>query len=295
MNVSKQAQDLSIIIGTHNTKKLLKNTLTSLQEMDLGKIRYEIIVIDDCSNDNTSDMLKSDFPFVSIIRNARNLGYSKSYNKGTKQALGKYILHLNSDVLFSKTSSLVELIHFMDNHKNIGIAGCRILKQNGRLDLPCKRSFPTLANVFFQTVGLARLFPSNKFFGNYYLGFLPERQLCEVDCIMGAFMLIRKEVFTKIGLLDERFFMYGEDIDFCFRAKRAGWKVLYYPKIVIKHVHGGSTKQNSWKYIWMFHGAMFLYYRKHVAKKTFFAINAIIYLAIVFRFLSLLLFSILEN
>lgn len=282
--------DLSIIISNFNTKILLEHTLHSLKKATKN-IVCEIIVVDDASNDGSWEMVKEKFPKVILIQNKKNVGYSKSYNIGTKFAKGRYILHLNSDIEFLK-GSFNQLLKYLDLNKNIGIVGCKILKSNGQLDKPCKRSFPTLSNIFFQTIGLSKLLPSNKIFGKYYLSFIPDSQICEIDCVMGAFMLIRREVFKKIGFLDERFFFYGEDIDFCFRAKQAGFKVLYYPKIIIQHVHGGTTRQNSLKYIWMFHRAMFLYYKKHYSKSSNFLINWVAYSAIFTRFFVLLIGSI---
>lgn len=282
--MKKNIIDISIIVSTFNTKKLLKKNISSIYEA-IKDLNFEVIVIDDASNDNTTEMVINHFPKVKLITNKKNLGYSKSYNLGTKAAKGKYILHLNSDVLFQRNSSFKRMIDIMEYDKNVGIIGCKIIKSNGKLDLPCKRSLPTPANIFFQSIGLAKLFPKNKYFGNYYLTYLDDNQTIEVGCIMGAFMFVKKEVFNKIGYLDENFFMYGEDVDFCYRAKKNGWKIIYFPKIKIKHLHGGTTSNSRFKYIWHFHYSMFQYYNKHHAKKNIFLLNIIIYEGIIFRFL----------
>lgn len=282
--------DISIIISTFNTKKLLRKTLSSIYSYFKG-IRFEIIVIDDASDDGTRQAVKKYFPKVKIIKNKNNLGYSKSYNLGTKLAAGEYILHLNSDVEFIGKYSFDKMLLYMKKNKGVGVSGCKILKSNGALDLPCRRSFPTPMNILFQSVGLAKAFPKSKIFGNYYLTYLNEDKITEVDCIMGAFMLIKKDVFKTIGYLDENFFIYGEDIDFCYRVKNAGMKIVYFPKVLLKHLHGGTTSKFKSKYIWHFHYSMFQYYNKHFAKKNNFFLNTIVYIGIIIRFLFMLIIS----
>ena len=276
--------DLSIIISNYNTKDFLAVCLDSIAS-HLKNVSYEIIVVDDASGDGSSDIIEKNYPQIILLRNKMNMGYSKSYNRGTKAAKGKYILHLNSDTTFSKPFDFSLLIKYLEIYPDIGILGVKIIKDNGKLDLPCKRSFPTLVNVFFQSTGLAFLFPQNKIFGNYYLSYLTENKIHEVDCLMGAFMLIKKEVIDEIGYIDERFYMYGEDIDFCYRAKKRGWKIVYYPKVSITHHHGGTTRQKGISSLWLFHYAMYQYYQKHFASTSFLLINLITYLAILLRFL----------
>lgn len=286
--------DLSIVISNYNTKELLKKTLISCIKSS-DKIKTEIIVVDDASADNSSQMVKKEFPKITLIQSKINRGYSKSYNIGTRIAKGRYILHLNSDVTFLGDQKLDYLIRFMDDNPQIGITGCKILKPNGKLDLPCKRALPTISNIFWQTSGLSNLFPNNKLFGEYYLNYLDENKIQSVDCLMGAFMLIRKKVFKQIGLLDEQFFIYGEDIDFCYRTKKAGWRIYYNPKLIIRHHHGGTTNKSRLKHILKFHHAMFLYYKKHLAKKNSFIINAFVYWGITTRIIGNLVIDFIGN
>lgn len=281
--MKKNILELSIVISSYNTRDLLKKTLVSVYKK-IKNINFEVILIDDASSDETSEMIKKYFPKIKNITNNTNLGYSKNYNMGTRKARGEYILHLNSDVEFLNAEPLREAIAFMKNHRNVGLIGCKILKADGRLELPCRRSFPTPMNVFFQSVGLSKIFPKNKFFGNYYLTYLDENKVTEVDCIMGAFMLIKREAIRKIGYLDENFFIYGEDIDFCYRTRKAGWKIIYFPELVIKHIHGGTTNKFRLKYIWHFHYAMFQYYNKHFARKRSLFFNLMVYIGIIVRF-----------
>ncbi|HLC94537.1 MAG TPA: glycosyltransferase family 2 protein [Patescibacteria group bacterium] len=286
--------DLTIVISNYNTKELLKKNLASIFRLRT-KITFEIIVVDDCSQDNSIKMVRAGFPQVITIRNRANLGYSKSYNIGTRKAKGRYILHLNSDIIFPHDAQLDSLLGYMDVHRKIGILGCKIIKMDGKLDLPCKRAFPGLLNIFFQTIGLAFLFSKNKIFGNYYLTFLDEDKIHEIDCVMGAFMLIRRKVIHTIGFLDENFFIYGEDIDYCYRAKQNNWKIIYYPHLKVQHHHGATTKKAKIRPIWLFHLAMFLYYKKHLSKKRFFVVSYLVYGAIFFRFISVLLLNLFKK
>ncbi len=277
----KKQPDVSIIIGTYNTKNLVKKTLASIYR-NAKNISVEIILIDDASEDGTYDMLINNYPDAVIIRNTKNLGYSKTYNKGTKLAKGRYILHINSDVQFTKDSHLDSIIKFMDENKTAGIVGCKVLKHNGKLDLPCRHAIPTLKNVLFQMFNLYRLFPMIRS-TNYYMTYLNENQITEVGGILGAFMLIRRRVFKNIGFLDENFYLYCEDTDFCYRAIRAGWKVFYFPKITVKHIHGGTTRQFKMRALLMFHKGIYYYYKKHHSKNNSIILNYFVYLGITAR------------
>lgn len=288
-----KALDLSIIIGNYNTEKLLKRTLTSIYK-NTRNINFEIIVVDDGSVDKSVEMVKKEFPKIKIKKNLKNLGYSKTYNIGTKLSNSRYILHLNSDVSFTKDSSLNLIIKFMDQNPNIGISGCKVIKHDGSLDLPCRRALPTIKNVLFQTTGLYKIFPKIKSL-NYYLTYLPDDKIAKIECIMGAFMLIKKELIQEIGYLDERFFIYSEDIDYCYRAVKADWDIYYFPKIKVKHIHGGTTRQFKIKYLINFHKGMFLYYNKHFLKSNFFLLNYFVYLGIILRFICFTLIGLTSN
>lgn len=286
--------DLSIIICNYNTGRLLKNTLSSIYR-NTKNITFEIITVDDGSTDRSVEIIKKYFPKVRIIKNVKNLGYSKSCNIGTRLSKGKYILHLNSDVNFTKNTSMSLIIKFMDDNPNIGIAGCKIIKYDGSLDLPCRHSLPTLTNAFFQMFGLYKIF-SNIKSTNYYMTYLPDDKITKVGGL-GAFMLLRKELVRRIGYLDERFFIYCEETDYCYRAIKAGWDVYYFPKIEVKHMHAGTTNQFRIKALFLFHKGIFLYYKKHYSNENFFLINLFVYAGIVVRlifFISVELFSYLK-
>lgn len=292
--MNKTSIDLSIVISNFNTKRELTDLLHSIYSLK-NNLNLEVIVVDDYSSDGSAEAIAKNFPQVNLLKNKTNLGYSKSYNKGTRVALGRYILHLNSDIVLDKKMNFKNLIEFMDKNQKVGILGCKIQKLDGSLDLPCKRSAPNLLNVFFQTTGLHKLFPKSRLFGNYYLTFLDENKTYEVDCLMGAFMFIRKKVIKDIGLLDERFFIYGEDIDFCYRTKTAGWKIVYYPAITVQHTHGETTSKHWLKHIWLFHQAMFLYYQKYFAHKYPSIINVIVFAGITLRLIAIAIVSSLSR
>ena len=288
-----RAKTVSKVLSNYNNSTLLKQTLLSVYRYSTG-LAKEIIVIDDGSTDKSPYSIINEFPDVKLIRHNKNFGYSKSYNDGTRIAKGKYILHLNSDVVLIN-STLKPMIAYLEAHKEIGIAGCKIIKLDGTLDLPCKRSFPTPCNVLFQTLGLHRMFPESKVFGSYYLTYLDENKIHEVDCLMGAFMMIRREVVKNIGLLDERFFIYGEDIDYCFRAKQAGWQIVYYPKITVRHHHGGTTNNSKIKHIYKFHKTMIQYYNKHYSLKKPYIFNILVYTGIWLRYTGMTIISLLKK
>ena len=164
----------------------------------------------------------------------------------------------------------------MENNNDVGASGCRVLLENGELDKACKRSFPNVKNSFFRLFHI----PKNSKDDNYNLDNLPDDEIYEIDCLTGAFMFIRKEAFDEIGFLDETFFMYGEDIDMCFRIKQAGWKIVYYGKSKITHFKGASSKKQKSKLIYEFYRAMYIYYKKHHANESSFIVNIIVYIGI---------------
>src|SRR3989344_1646802 len=272
--------NISIVICNYNTSKILKNTLSSIYR-NTKNISFEIIVVDDGSTDDSVEIIKKYFPKIKVIKNTKNLGYSKSCNIGTKLAKGKYILHLNSDVNFTNDTSLNLILRFMDENPNICICGCKIIRPDGSLDLACKHAVPTLKNSFFQILNLYKLFPKITSI-NYYMTYLSDNQIAKVGGL-GAFMLMRRELIEEIGYLDEEFFIYCEDTDYCYRAIKAGWDLYYFPKITVKHIHGGTTNQFPIKALLIFHKGIFLFYKKHYASKNFFLLNLIVYLGILLR------------
>lgn len=289
--------DLSIIIVSYNSKDHLAVLLPSIFESrgidftpqlsplpgERGK-RAEVIVVDNGSNDGTLEWLTGQlkdlrFKDLKIIQNI-NSGFSAGNNIGIRQSSGKYILLLNPDTRL-EADTLEVMLNFMETRSDVGISGCKIIKPDGKLDLACRRRFPNPWNSF------KRLFLLNN--RDYNYSDLEENLSMEVDSVVGAFLLIRKSVIDRIGLLDEEFFMYGEDLDWCWRCKQAGYKVWYYPKTFITHFKGASSRKVPLAMLKAFHDSMWIFYKKHYAKNYFFVFNWFIFLGIYLRLGVLLL------
>lgn len=229
---------LSIIIVNYNTCNLLLDCLNSIY--NTTNINFEIIVVDNNSSDDSVFKIRSEFPEVKIIENRKNLGYAKAINHGFKESKGEIILFLNSDTIMIG-DAIKETLNFLISRKEIGLLGCKLLNKDKTLQLSC-RSFPSIWNYFTESFFLYKLFPKIKIFGKFYMSHFKYDKVQEVDVVMGAFMMIKREIFNKIYGFDEKFFMYSEETDFCYRAKNAGWKVVFYPNAEIIHIGGGSTK-----------------------------------------------------
>lgn len=276
--------DLSIIIVNYNTKELLKQTIESvINTVVVGQsVEYEIIVSDNGSKDGSCEMIKSCFSQIKLIENHDNLGFAKANNIAIKESRGRYILLLNSDTVVTE-DCLYKCVSYMDEHNEIGTLGCKIVLPDGTLDHACKRGYPTPEASLYYMLKLYKIFPNSRKFGAYNLCYLPEDDVNEVDSLVGAFMMVRREAIEKVGLLDEDFFMYGEDIDWCFRIKESNYKVVYYPKAEIIHYKGGSSKKKRLKTIYEFHRAMYLFYNKHYAEKYNFIVTFFVYIGIGLR------------
>lgn len=267
--------DVSIIIVNYNTKDLLKQTIDSVLRSTTG-IEYEIIVVDNDSRDGSIQMVREEYPDVLLIANNGNLGFAKANNIGIKKSSGRYILILNSDTVVAK-DCIKSCMKYMDENKKVGALGCKVELINGDLDKACKRGFPTPQASLYYMLKLDKLYPNSKRFGQYNLTYLPNDKINEVDVLVGAFMMVRHEVILKVGLLDEEFFMYGEDIDWCYRIKEAGYKNIYYPLAKITHYKGASSKKRRLMTIYEFHRAMYLFYNKHYRKKYNFLVTGAVY------------------
>lgn len=228
---------LSVIIVNYNGKDMTLDCLESIYSR-LQNIDFEIFLVDNASNDETAEAVSSDFPEVNVIANKENLGFSRANNQGIREAKGDYILLLNNDTLV-ESSDIDKIIDYMQEHKDVGILGCRINNPDGSLQLSCYR-FPGMWEMISHYTWLTRLFPDSKWAGDYRNW--AHDEVREVDFVIGAFFLIKKEVLDGIGLLDEKFFLNAEEAEFCLRAKKAGWKRVFYPDFTIIHL-GGQTKE----------------------------------------------------
>ena len=267
--------DLSVVIVNYQTFELTKDTINSILQYDYP-FSYEILVVDNASSDDSLSKLQNYFKDkVKFIASVENNGFAAGNNQALAIAKGRYILLLNSDTIVWE-NTLEDIYSYMENHTDVGACGCRVLLENGELDKACKRSFPNVKNSFFRLFHI----PTNSKDDNYNLDNLPDDEIYEIDCLTGAFMFIKSEALNEVGFLDETFFMYGEDIDLCYRIKKSGWKIVYYGDSKITHLKGASSKKQKSKLIYEFYRAMYIYYKKHHAEKSSFIVNIVVYIGI---------------
>ena len=276
---------LSIIIVNYNAVRLLQKCL-SLVYAETKRIPFDVWVIDNNSMDTSVTMVQQNFPQVNLIENKENVGFAKANNQAITKCAGDYILLLNPDTLVLQ-NALEKIVDFMDENLTVGICGCKVLNEDGTLQLACRRSIPTPEIAFFRLTGLSKLFPKSKIMARYNLTYLNPDNPHEVDAVSGAFLMIRRKVVDGIGLLDERFFMYGEELDWCLRTKKAGWMVMYYPGAEIIHYKGECSKFNHRRAAFEFYKSMYLFHKKHFAENYSPITNFIIYMGILLRASSL--------
>ena len=274
--------DLSICIPTRQAKSLLRDCLQSICA-HTHQVTLEIIVVDNDSRDGTVEMLRDEFPAAHVIVNNHNTGFTRPTNQALEVSCGRYALLLNNDTVILP-EALDRLVAFADAHSEIGICTPKVLNRDGTLQKQCRRSFATPWDLFCYFSGLSALFPTSPLFARYLVTYRDENETHAVDAVSGSCMLIRREVLDQIGLLDERFFAYQEDADYCFRAKRAGWQVYYYPGAQIVHYASqGGSRINPYRSIFEWHKSYFLYYRKNLAARYFFLFNWFYYLVMVLK------------
>lgn len=234
---------LSVIIVSYNTKELLTDCLNSIKAAQKPQ-ETEVFVVDNNSGDGTVDHLKHKFPWVKLIANKQNVGFSKANNQAIKKASSKYILILNPDTKIAK-DTIASMVEFMDKNPKVGVATCKVLLENGKLDRDCRRYFPTPWRALSHFLGLSKLFSGSKLFDQYYMGYLKDDREHEIDSCAGAFMFVRHSAINKVGYFDEDFFFYGEDLDWCWRFKKAGYKIYYTPITSITHYKGAASGLKS--------------------------------------------------
>ncbi|RLC75318.1 MAG: glycosyltransferase family 2 protein [Chloroflexi bacterium] len=277
--------DLGIVIVSYNTRDLLRACLRSVYASE-GDFTYEVCVVDNGSPDDSAEMVAAEFHQVRLLANTENVGYPSANNQGlrafgftdqpTDQLANQpaFALLLNADTEL-QPDALARMLDFMAEHPKAGIAGPKLALPDGSLDLACRRSFPTPEVSFYRMVGLSRLFPHSRRFGRYNLTYLDPDQVAEIDSVVGAFMLVRGEAIAQAGLMDEQFFMYGEDLDWAFRIKAAGWKVYYNPAVTVLHVKRAASRHSPRAQV-EFYRAMDIFYRKHYAAHTPWLAHALI-------------------
>lgn len=252
---------LSVVIVNYNVRHFLEQALGSVRRA-LQNIDGEVWVVDNNSADDSVRMVRERFPEVHLIANIDNPGFAVANNQAIRQCTGEYVLLLNPDTLVEE-DTFHKCLTFMDKHPEAGALGCKLLDGSGKFLPESKRGFPSPWVAFCKTFGLSTLFPRSPLFNRYHLGHLPENETAEIDVLAGCFMFIRKTALDKSGLLDEAFFMYGEDIDLSYRIQKAGFKNYYFPETKIIHYKGESTKKGTLNYVRTFYQAMIIFARKH--------------------------------
>lgn len=236
-----QKFDLSIIIVSYNTKELLQKCLHSIKECDTGKYSYEIIIVDNASSDDSLVMVKKEFPRTILTQNKENLGFAKANNQGVKKTKGRYVLFLNPDTEVSNDAIQV-VLDYMEQNIKVGVASPRVELASGELDEGSHRGFPTPWNSLTHFSGLSKLFPKSKLFSGYTMGWqLDNPEPHEVDSVVGAFYMVRRVAGEGVGWWDEDYFWYGDELDFSYRLKAAGWKIIYIPSVKILHHKGAAS------------------------------------------------------
>lgn len=272
---------LSIIIVSYNVRYFLEQCLHSVNKAGEG-LETEIFVVDNASVDGSVTMLQEKFPEVKLIANKQNVGFAKANNQAILQSKGQYVLLLNPDTVV-EADTLRKVVAFMDEHPDAGGLGVKMVDGKGRFLPESKRGLPTPEVAFYKVSGLSALFPKSKLFGRYHLGYLDNEKVHKVDVLAGAFMLLSRVALARTGLLDEAFFMYGEDIDLSYRLTKAGYNNYYYPDTRIIHYKGESTRKGSLNYVYVFYNAMIIFARKHFSQKNARLFSALIHTAIYLR------------
>lgn len=257
---------LTVIIVNYNVKFYVEQCLYSLRKALTG-IDAEICVVDNCSNDGSIDYLKPRFDDVVFIQNQENLGFSRANNIAIRRSQSKYVLLLNPDTMVGEVT-IRQTIAFMDSHERAGALGVKMLNTDGSVAKESRRGIPSPATAFYKMCGLCERFPANRTFAHYYMSYLPWNEASKIEIVSGAFCLLRKSTLEEVGLLDEDFFMYGEDIDLSYRIHNKGWDVWYYPSEIL-HYKGESTQKTSFRYVHVFYEAMLIFFNKHYSHLSF--------------------------
>jgi GT2 family glycosyltransferase len=271
--------DVSVIIVNWNTKDLLRDCLSSVYER-AGDVDYEIIVVDNASTDGSAEMVKSVFKHVILIENPDNRGFARANNQGMAVAKGRYVLLLNSDTVVLD-NAIANTVRFADAHPRAAVTGCRVLNPDGTVQLTCFM-FPSVLNMLLSSTYLYKLFPKNRFFGRERMTWWDRSDERQVDVVTGCFMLVRREAIDQVGMMDERFFMYAEETDWCYRFRQSGWEVLFAPVGRIIHFGGQSASQKPVAMIVQLRLSILRFIRKHYGRPAH----------LVARFLTALFFAV---
>ena len=256
---------LSVVFLSYNTRDLTRQALSSVLAAAEG-LEAEIFVVDNASVDGSADMVAEEFPHVKLIRNEANVGFAAGNNVALRQVAGEYALLINTDTIMCR-DALRTMVEFLDAHPEAGACGCKILDPDGTLQLDSRRGFPTPLAAFCKMSGLSRFFPKHPLIAHYHMTYLDPEQTAEVEVLSGSCMMVRKAAMDEVGLLDESYFMYGEDIDWCYRFHQAGWKIYYVPTTEIIHFRGESGRGVPLRILYRKSRAMSIFVNKHMARR----------------------------
>ncbi|HUN07218.1 MAG TPA: glycosyltransferase family 2 protein [Aggregatilineales bacterium] len=267
--------DVAIIIVNWNGKDLLRRCLNAVRET-VQEVSYETYVVDNHSSDGSQEVVRNEYPWVKLIANTENLGFAKANNQAMRLSLeqSRYVLLLNSDA-FVKPRCIDQMVAFMDQHPEAGLGAPKLLYEDGRLQRSCY-TFPTLWTELWIALGIDKFMSRSRLFGDYNLTHWNYDTVREVDVIMGAFMLARREAVQQVGLMDEAFFMYSEEVDWCYRFATAGWKTLFSPAVECIHLWGGSSQQVKVESLIRLYKARVQFARKHYSGLTTLAYKGVI-------------------
>jgi N-acetylglucosaminyl-diphospho-decaprenol L-rhamnosyltransferase len=283
--ISQRSLRVAVIIVSYEVRDLLSGCLKSLAEQGGG---LEVVVVDNASSDGSAEMVPEQFPSVRLIRNKENRGFGAAANEGIAVTTAPYVLSLNPDTVL-KPGAVEALAGYLDDHSEVGAVGPKIVRPDGSLDLAARRSFPSPAVALLRLTLLSRLFPRSRRLARYNLTHRSPEVAQEIDSGTGACLMFRRQALDQVGVYDEAFFMYGEDLDLCFRLKVAGWKVMYWPQAVVTHYNGQSSRQRSSAMIREFHRSMWIFFQKNYRHTTPAPLAALIYAGIELRATALLL------
>lgn len=267
-----------MVIVNWNTCGYLRQCLQSLSAEAQSSSQAEVIVVDNASTDGSAEMVRQEFPWVKLVANSRNAGYAKGNNQGILLAEGRYVLLLNPDTVVP-TGALGKLIAWMDSHPDVGAVGVRLLNPDGSVQPSC-RSFPEPAYLLYESLGLTLLFPRSRRFGAYRMTWFRHDREMDVDQPMGSALAIRRETVEDVGLLDEEFPIFFNEVDWCYRARQKGWRIMFTPEVEIVHYGGRSTSQVRLSAILESHRSLVRFYRKHYRNRMFWTIYVLVILSI---------------
>jgi GT2 family glycosyltransferase len=256
---------VSAIVVSYNVRSQLLETLGAYYSTCGADA--EVVVVDNASSDGSAAAVEAAFPQTTLVRLDENVGFGSANNVGLTKCSGEQILLLNPDVLV-KDGCVKTLAGFLAAHPEAGAVGPRLERPDGRLDLAARRAFPSPLSAFYRFAGLSRMFPNSRRFNRYNLGALPPDAVHEIDTGTAACLMVRRQAIDQVGFFDPQFFMFGEDIDLCYRLRQSGWKIYYEPAAVAVHLKGSSTRQDTGRMLYEFHRAMWLFHRKHYAAST---------------------------